>query len=152
MRAALICIDKPDHLQTRLDNRAAHLAHIESSGIVEMAGPFLDGDKMAGSLVSSCVSTTMPLLTASPASLASTAMGSTPIPYTTRSAGSASGMVARNCATFIIGPLSEPSAATSASWLASPRPRPPERRDPATRAAMPPTRCPTSTRPAAAAG
>jgi uncharacterized protein len=51
MRAALICIDKPDHLQTRLDNRAAHLAHIESSGIVEMAGPFLDGEKMAGSLV-----------------------------------------------------------------------------------------------------
>jgi uncharacterized protein YciI len=51
MRAALICIDKPDHLQTRLDNRAAHLAHIENSGIVEMAGPFLDGDKMAGSLV-----------------------------------------------------------------------------------------------------
>lgn len=42
MRAALICLDKPDHLQTRLDNRAAHLAHIDSSGAVEMAGPFLD--------------------------------------------------------------------------------------------------------------
>ncbi|TGD43278.1 YciI family protein [Pseudotabrizicola sediminis] len=52
MRAALICIDKPDHLQTRLDNRAAHLDHIASSGIVEMAGPFLDADGgMTGSLV-----------------------------------------------------------------------------------------------------
>ena len=52
MRAALICIDKSDHLQTRIDTRAAHLAHIESSGIVEMAGPFLDaGGSMIGSLV-----------------------------------------------------------------------------------------------------
>lgn len=52
MRAALICIDKPGHLQTRLDNRSAHLAHIESSGIVDMAGPFLDADgSMIGSLV-----------------------------------------------------------------------------------------------------
>ena len=52
MRVALICTDKPDHLQTRLDNRAAHLDHINSSGIVEMAGPFLDGaGQMVGSLV-----------------------------------------------------------------------------------------------------
>ena len=52
MRAALICIDKPGHLQTRLDNRAAHLAHIESSGIVEMAGPFLSPEgEMCGSLL-----------------------------------------------------------------------------------------------------
>ena len=51
MRVALICIDKPDHLQTRLDNRADHLAHIERSGVVEMAGPFLDGEKMVGSLI-----------------------------------------------------------------------------------------------------
>ncbi|MFN3722478.1 MAG: YciI family protein [Paracoccaceae bacterium] len=52
MRAALICIDKPDHLQIRIDNRPAHLAHIESSGIVEMAGPFLDENGgMIGSLV-----------------------------------------------------------------------------------------------------
>jgi uncharacterized protein YciI len=52
MRAALICIDKPGHLQTRLENRAAHLDHISSSGIVEMAGPFLDADgQMIGSLV-----------------------------------------------------------------------------------------------------
>jgi uncharacterized protein YciI len=52
MRVALICRDKPGALQTRLDNRAAHLAHIESSGVVEMAGPFLGEDGgMTGSLV-----------------------------------------------------------------------------------------------------
>jgi hypothetical protein len=52
MRAALICIDKPGHLQTRIDNRPAHLEHINSSGIVEMAGPFLDSaGQMIGSLV-----------------------------------------------------------------------------------------------------
>lgn len=52
MRAALICIDKPNHLQIRIDNRPAHLDHIKSSGIVEMAGPFLNADgDMIGSLV-----------------------------------------------------------------------------------------------------
>ena len=51
MRVALICIDKPGHLQTRLDNRTAHLAHIEASGVVEMAGPFLNDGQMTGSLV-----------------------------------------------------------------------------------------------------
>jgi uncharacterized protein YciI len=51
MRVALICTDKPDHLQVRLDNRAAHLAHIEASGVVEMAGPFLNDGTMTGSLV-----------------------------------------------------------------------------------------------------
>ena len=51
MRVALICKDKPGHLQTRLDNRAAHLAHIEASGVVEMAGPFLHEGAMTGSLV-----------------------------------------------------------------------------------------------------
>ncbi len=52
MRVAIICTDKPGHLQTRLDNRAAHLNHVEVSGIVEMAGPFLDGSgQMVGSLL-----------------------------------------------------------------------------------------------------
>ncbi|MDB5658552.1 MAG: hypothetical protein JWS10_1167 [Cypionkella sp.] len=51
MRVALICHDKPGHLQTRLDNRTAHLAHIEASGVVEMAGPFLSDGAMTGSLV-----------------------------------------------------------------------------------------------------
>ena len=52
MRVALICTDKPGHLQTRLDNRAAHLDHIKTSGVVEMAGPFLNADgQMTGSLL-----------------------------------------------------------------------------------------------------
>jgi uncharacterized protein YciI len=52
MRVALICTDKPGALQTRLDNRAAHLAHIEASDVVEMAGPFLNAEgQMCGSLV-----------------------------------------------------------------------------------------------------
>ena len=52
MRVALICRDKPGHLQTRLDNRAAHLEHIKTSGVVEMAGPFLNPEgQMTGSLV-----------------------------------------------------------------------------------------------------
>jgi uncharacterized protein len=52
MRFALMCTDKAGALQTRLDNRAAHLAYIESTGVVEQAGPFLSptGD-MVGSLV-----------------------------------------------------------------------------------------------------
>lgn len=52
MRVALMAQDKPGALQVRLDNRAAHLAHIEASGIVEMAGPLLTPDgTMSGSLV-----------------------------------------------------------------------------------------------------
>lgn len=52
MRFALICIDKPDHLHVRTENRSAHLKHIEDSGVVEMAGPFLsEAGSMCGSLV-----------------------------------------------------------------------------------------------------
>lgn len=52
MRVAIICKDKPGHLQTRLDTRAAHRAHIDSSGIVELAGPFVDAaGAMCGSLL-----------------------------------------------------------------------------------------------------
>lgn len=52
MRVALFCHDKPGALPVRLENRAAHLAHIESSGVVEMAGPLLDAaGQMCGSLV-----------------------------------------------------------------------------------------------------
>jgi len=52
MRIALICTDKADHLEVRKANRDAHLAHIASSGVVEMAGPFLnDKGEMSGSLV-----------------------------------------------------------------------------------------------------
>ncbi|MEH7827719.1 YciI family protein [Gemmobacter denitrificans] len=52
MRVALICKDKPGALQTRLDNRPAHLDYINTTGVVEMAGPLLAEDgSMAGSLV-----------------------------------------------------------------------------------------------------
>ena len=52
MRVALICTDKPGALAVRTENRSAHLAYIETTGVVEMAGPFLDGDgKMMGSLI-----------------------------------------------------------------------------------------------------
>ncbi|TJZ90450.1 YciI family protein [Paracoccus gahaiensis] len=48
---AVICRDKPGALQTRLDTRDAHLAHIRDSGIVAMAGPLIEEGEMAGSLV-----------------------------------------------------------------------------------------------------
>ena len=51
MRFAVICRDKPGQLETRLANRAAHLAYIEATGIVEMAGPFLEAGQMTGSLI-----------------------------------------------------------------------------------------------------
>ncbi len=51
MLIALIARDKPGALQTRLDNRSAHLAYIEETGVVSQAGPLLDRDAMIGSLV-----------------------------------------------------------------------------------------------------
>lgn len=52
MRYALICLDKPNALQKRADNRAAHLAYIQETGVVEQAGPFIDAaGQMCGSLV-----------------------------------------------------------------------------------------------------
>ncbi|WP_151719027.1 YciI family protein [Gemmobacter serpentinus] len=52
MRVALICKDKAESLPIRLENRAAHLDHIKASGVVEMAGPFLnEAGEMCGSLV-----------------------------------------------------------------------------------------------------
>ena len=52
MRYALICLDKPNALQTRVENRAAHLEHIQTSGVVEQAGPFIDAaGQMCGSLI-----------------------------------------------------------------------------------------------------
>ena len=52
MRIALITRDKAGALQTRLDNRDAHLAYIEETGVVEMAGPFIDADgNMSGSMI-----------------------------------------------------------------------------------------------------
>jgi uncharacterized protein len=53
MLFAFICTDKPGHLQTRLDNRPAHLAWLESLGAAtKAAGPFLGADgKPSGSLL-----------------------------------------------------------------------------------------------------
>lgn len=52
MRVALMTRDKPGALQIRLDTREAHLAYIKETGVVEMAGPFLDeGGQMCGSLI-----------------------------------------------------------------------------------------------------
>lgn len=52
MRFALMTIDKTGALQTRMDNREAHLAYIAETGVVEMAGPMLDADEnMCGSLI-----------------------------------------------------------------------------------------------------
>lgn len=52
MLVALICTDKPDHLDVRKANRDAHVAYLKASETVVQAGPFLDdaGD-MSGSLI-----------------------------------------------------------------------------------------------------
>ncbi len=53
MLYALLCTDKPQSLQIRLDNRASHLEFLNSMGDkLKAAGPFLDDDgNMTGSLV-----------------------------------------------------------------------------------------------------
>ncbi|MGB3177776.1 MAG: YciI family protein [Albidovulum sp.] len=51
MLFAVICRDKPGHLQTRVDTRSAHLAYIEETGIVAMAGPLVEAGQMCGSLI-----------------------------------------------------------------------------------------------------
>lgn len=47
---ALICTDKPGGLEVRKANRAAHLDYLNATGAV-LAGPFLQGEAMTGSLV-----------------------------------------------------------------------------------------------------
>lgn len=52
MRFILTAKDKAGALQTRLDNRDAHLAYIKETGVVEMAGPLLDEtEQMCGSMI-----------------------------------------------------------------------------------------------------
>ncbi|SHH16231.1 hypothetical protein SAMN05444003_2257 [Cognatiyoonia sediminum] len=52
MLVAVITTDKDGALQTRLDNRDAHLTYIKETGVIAMAGPFLDTDgAMCGSLI-----------------------------------------------------------------------------------------------------
>lgn len=52
MKVVLIAHDKEGALPVRIENRAAHLAYIESTGVVDQAGPILNaaGD-MAGSVI-----------------------------------------------------------------------------------------------------
>ncbi len=52
MRVAVICTDKPDHIEVRKANREAHLSYLKDTGVVEQAGPFLNADGvMCGSLL-----------------------------------------------------------------------------------------------------
>lgn len=52
MPFAVICRDKPGALSIRKENRAKHLDYIDQTGVVQMAGPFLDAEgNMSGSLV-----------------------------------------------------------------------------------------------------
>lgn len=52
MRVALVAKDKPGALQTRLDNRADHVAYLKANDCVEMAGPLLnEAGEMCGSLI-----------------------------------------------------------------------------------------------------
>ena len=51
MLIALIARDKAGALQTRKDNRDAHLAYIEETGVVFQAGPLIENDGMIGSLI-----------------------------------------------------------------------------------------------------
>ena len=51
---AVTCKDKPGHLQTRLDNRAAHLEYAKGAGAkMIIGGPMLsdDGQTMIGSML-----------------------------------------------------------------------------------------------------
>ncbi|GGA91786.1 hypothetical protein GCM10011491_19760 [Brucella endophytica] len=53
MLFAILCNDKPDHLQLRLDTRPTHLDYLNNLGErLKFAGPFLDDDgKPNGSLI-----------------------------------------------------------------------------------------------------
>lgn len=52
MFIALMARDKAGALQTRLDNREAHIAYLKDTGVVAQAGPLLDdAGEMCGSLV-----------------------------------------------------------------------------------------------------
>ncbi|MEX0370967.1 MAG: YciI family protein [Tateyamaria sp.] len=52
MQFALMAFDKEGALDVRMENRPAHLAYLESTGVVKQAGPFLDADgNPCGSLI-----------------------------------------------------------------------------------------------------
>ncbi|MGO6673330.1 YciI-like protein [Rhizobium leguminosarum] len=55
MLFALLCKDKPGHLNVRMDTRPTHIEHLNNlnaEGTLKIAGPFLDDDgKPCGSLI-----------------------------------------------------------------------------------------------------
>ncbi len=54
MQFAIVCLDKPDHLNVRMDNRPAHLDHLKAhEAQILIAGPLLsdDGQTPVGSLL-----------------------------------------------------------------------------------------------------
>ncbi len=52
MLVALIARDKPGALDIRKANREAHVAYLKETGVVALAGPFLNGaGEMTGSLI-----------------------------------------------------------------------------------------------------
>lgn len=52
MLVTLIAKDKSGALQTRKDNREAHLAYLKGTGVVQQAGPILDdAGEMVGSVI-----------------------------------------------------------------------------------------------------
>ncbi|NIZ09581.1 YciI family protein [Pseudooceanicola sp. HF7] len=52
MPYVLIAKDKPGALETRKQNREAHLAYVAETGVVTLGGPFLDDEgAMCGSLM-----------------------------------------------------------------------------------------------------
>ena len=52
MRVALIAKDKTNHLELRLENRAAHIKYLKATDHVEQAGPLLsETGEMIGSLI-----------------------------------------------------------------------------------------------------
>jgi uncharacterized protein YciI len=52
MAFMIYCLDKPDHLETRMANRPAHVDHlIAHEAHLVTAGPLLDGERMIGSLL-----------------------------------------------------------------------------------------------------
>jgi uncharacterized protein len=49
---AIVAIDKPNARELRAANRQAHLDYADASGVISVAGPFLDSDgNMTGSLI-----------------------------------------------------------------------------------------------------
>ena len=52
MLYCLVCIDKEDSIETRMQNREEHLRYVKETNVVKFAGPFLsEEDTMIGSLI-----------------------------------------------------------------------------------------------------